>query len=206
VLGAMQRDEEILFRLDSQTRKNITCLYLRSIEVEHLFYRIARDENAVAGNPFSKQICAATLGIGHQDIAAMVDDAAVYLFRNAVIEAAVACFHVVDRNTHTLRDHGEKAAIGVSKDQEAIRLFSPNDLFALDHYPPDLFAHAGALDAEIMIRFADVQLPKENVTQALVEVLPGMYDDVITQLVESGNDATQANDLRARTYQRKDFH
>ena len=53
-----------------------------------------------AGDALAQQVRPAALGVRHQHVAGVVDDAAVDLFGHAVVVAAVAGLHVIDGNAH----------------------------------------------------------------------------------------------------------
>ena len=71
---------------------------------------------------FAQQIFASDRAIGEIDVGGVIDDAAIDLLRNALIEAPVAGFHVEDRNLATLRRNDREAAVGVAEHQARIGL------------------------------------------------------------------------------------
>ncbi len=67
-----------------------------------------------------QQVLAAAVRVGHQHVARLVDDPAVDLLGDAVVEAAVAGLHVEDRDPHALCDIGRHRAVGVAQDQQPV--------------------------------------------------------------------------------------
>ena len=70
--------------------------------VDHLLDRVAGDEDAIARDTLAQQVVPAALGVGHEHGARVVDDPPVHLLGHALVEAAVARFHVEDGNASRL--------------------------------------------------------------------------------------------------------
>ena len=60
----------------------------------------------------------------------MVNDTAVDLLGHAVVIAAVARFHVENRNVQTFGSNGRKAAVGVAQYQKGIGLYGYHEFVA----------------------------------------------------------------------------
>ena len=69
-------------------------------------------------------------GVGHVHVADDVHDAAVGLFGQAFILAAVAGLHVEDWDVQALCGNGRKATVGVAENQQCIRFASDHELIA----------------------------------------------------------------------------
>jgi hypothetical protein len=204
-LGAVQRREEVLAWRDAQAGVDAAGRDLLLEVREHFEDRIARDRDPVAGNPFPEQVLPASLRVGQQDGAGVVDDPAVDLLRHSVVVAAVAGFHVVDGNAEAFRHDRGQAAVRVAEDKEAVRLLGEHHAFGAGQDRADLLTEAAA-GAELVVGSSDAELGEEDVAQVCVVVLPRVDDHLVTHLVQPPHDETQADDLRACAQDRHDPH
>ncbi|MNR28400.1 hypothetical protein D3C85_1457240 [compost metagenome] len=126
----------------------------------------------------------------------MVDDAAVDLFGHALVEAAIASFHVEGRDLAALGRQDRHAAVGIAQHQERIGLDLGQGLVGGDNHLADGFGAGGAGGAQEMVRFADAQVLEEDFVEFVVVVLSGMNQDVIAMAVQAREHARQPNDFR----------
>src|SRR5205823_5545303 len=89
--------------------------------------RIAGDVNAAAFDAFAQEIHAAALGVRQQDVTAVVNNPTIDLFGHAVVVAAVASLHVIDRDAEPLGDDGRERAVGIAENQKLVRLLILGD-------------------------------------------------------------------------------
>ena len=82
------------------------------------------------GKSAVSQVAASMLGIGHVHVADDIDDAAVRLFGEAFVLAAVAGFHVEYRNVQAFCRDCREAAVGVAQDYHRVGLASDHELVA----------------------------------------------------------------------------
>src|SRR4051794_30399828 len=87
VFRSVQSDEEEILRLKAKSGQDVASLDGRPMTVDDLFDRIAGHVNPVAGEALFDEILFASIGVGHQDRAGVVDDPAVYLLRYPIVEA-----------------------------------------------------------------------------------------------------------------------
>jgi hypothetical protein len=167
---------------------------------------VAGDVDPAALEAFAQKVHAAALGVGEQDVAAVVDDAAVDLLGHAVVVAAVPGLHVVDGDAEPLGDDRRERAVGVAEDEQAVGPLGEHDALALRDDAPDLLAEAVAADAEEVVGLPDPQLVEEEFAQPRVEVLARVDEPVVAQAVEAFDDAAEADDLRARAQDGHDLH
>src|SRR6266511_5739900 len=114
----MHRDEKVAPRLETEPSEHPRRGDLLSMRLEHLVDGIADDEDAVAVDALPQEVRAASLGVRHQDVAAVVDHAPVHLFGDAVVVTAISGLEVEDGDAEPLRDHRRERAIRVTQQQE----------------------------------------------------------------------------------------
>ena len=151
------------------------------------------------------EVLGAAVRVGEEHAARVVDDAAVDLFGHAVVEAAVARLHVTDADAHALGDERGDAGVRVAEDEHGVGLLGEEDLLGLGEHLADLVGESGAAHAHVDVGLAHAHLAEEHAGEAVVVVLAGVHQDVVAGLVEHGDDARQADDLRARAEQGEDF-
>lgn len=114
----------------------------------------------------------------------MIDHAAIYLFRDAVVVTTIASLHVKYRNAATGRDERRQSAVCIAKQQQTIRFLNFKQCIDLRQDLTDLFAEAIRDDSEMMVGCADFEIADEDVAQALVVILARVYGYVFAMLVE----------------------
>lgn len=101
---------------------------------------IAGYKNMIPGYAFPQQILPAALGVRHQHIAGMINDATVGLFRDTIIEAAVTSLHMIYGDAQTFCYNSRQRAVCISEHQKLVRLFGQQDFLDLIEDDPYLFA------------------------------------------------------------------
>ena len=94
VFSAVQGDQEVLAGLKPELFKYPAVPDFPGIMIDDLVDGIADDVDFIGRDAFAEQVGAAALGVGHPDVAGMVDDAAVDLLRDAIVITAVAGLQV----------------------------------------------------------------------------------------------------------------
>ena len=79
----------------------------------------------------SQEVTACVLRIHEVEIGYVIDQPAIGLFWNILIETPVSGLHVIDGNVHTLSHYGGERAIRVAQNQERVRLLPLKDLLGL---------------------------------------------------------------------------
>src|SRR5258708_37487576 len=98
--------------------------------LDYLEDRVPGDKDPVACDAFAQEVGAATLGVGHQYVARVVDNSTVCLLGNAIVIAAISCLHVIDWDSHPLRDDRGERRIGIAEDEKTIRPLVRQDALA----------------------------------------------------------------------------
>ena len=98
VFFAVGAEQNVLALFEAEALVNVARLDCGQILVQHFGHGAAGHIRAFLGQAAIGQVAASMLGIGHVHIADNVHDAAVGLFGQAFVLAAVARFHVENRN------------------------------------------------------------------------------------------------------------
>ncbi len=125
-------------------------------------------------------------GVNQVEIGDMVDDAAVDLFGDVEIEAAVAGFHVEDGDVHPFCHISRQAGIGIAQDQHGVRHLFPQHLLRFADDIADGGTQGRGVYFKEIIGFADFKVFEEDLVELVIVILPGMDEDVIDVLVEKG--------------------
>src|SRR5437016_11726670 len=100
----MHRNQEIFPAIHAQLSVNLRLPDQIVIALDDLVDRVSDNVDILAVNTLSQEVHAAAFGIWHKHITTMIDNATIDLFGHAVVVTTVSSLHVVDGNTHTLRD------------------------------------------------------------------------------------------------------
>ena len=130
--------------------------------MQHLEHGTAGLDDPVRRQAFAEQVLAGNAAVGHVDVADVVHDPAVDLLGHALIEAAVACLHVEDRDFASLGRVGGQAGIGVAQHQQGVRFDLAEHGIHLGNDVPDRFGSGRAGGAEEVIRFAEFEIVEED--------------------------------------------
>ena len=114
VLFPVRRDQDIPVGRQSELVQGLAGADAIHMLPEDLTHRRAGDEDVFLADAFRQQVAAAVLGVGQVDVADVVDDLAVDLFRHVLIKAAVAGLHVEDRDLEALGGNSGEGAVGVA--------------------------------------------------------------------------------------------
>ncbi len=176
------------------------------VVIYHLQNGVAGDENAMAGDALAEQVGPAALGVGHEHVAGVIDNAAVDFLGHAVVVAAVARLHVIHRNAHALGYKGRQSAVGIAQNKHAIGPLLLEYRLDSGQNHAHLFAETAALRPEIIIRRAYFEIAEKNIVQVGIVVLAGVDQHVIGQSVEFFNDPAEADDFRPCAQHCGNFH
>ena len=136
----------------------------------------------------------------------MVDDAAIYLFRDAIVVTAVAGFHMEYGNAATGSRYRRKSAVGIAQDQNSVRHFTCQDVVDLGYDLTGLFTEGRGTNTEVNIRRTHLEIAEKDVAKALCKVLSGMDSNVIAMLVKDLHHDGQSDDLRTGAENSQYFH
>ena len=138
------------------------------------------------------------LRVGHVNITDDVYDAAIGLFRETFVFAAVAGLHVEDRNVKSLRSDNAEAAVGVAKDQDTVGLGPGEELVgAVD----DVAAGSAKVITDsihIDLGLCELQVLEEDTVEVVVVILACVGENHVKVLAALVDDGGETDDLGAR--------
>jgi hypothetical protein len=151
------------------------------------------------GKSLAQQVLARNRAVDQVDVGRVIDYAPVDLFRNALIEAAIARFHVKHGNPAPLRRNDRQAAVGVTQDEHCLRFDTGEHTIDGHDDIADGLRRRRSRAVQEVIRLAQPEIVEKYLVQFVIVVLPGMNQHVFTVVIEARNYARQPDDLRARS-------
>ena len=128
VLLAVSREKDVPPALKPETGENVALFDVGKVRVKHLRHRRTGDIGALLRQTALGKIPPRVLGVCHVDVGNYIDDPAVGLLRKALVLAAVAGFHVEDRNVQPLCRDRRQAGVRVAEDKHCVRLYLRHQL------------------------------------------------------------------------------
>ena len=145
------------------------------------------------------------LGIGHVHIADDIYDAAVGLFGQALIFAAVTGFHVENRDVQALGRNGRKTAVGITENQQGIGLAGDHELVAAVDDVADSGSEVVAHGIHVDFRGLEAQVLEEHAIQVVVVILACVREDAVEILAALVDNCRKADDFGAGTHDNQEF-
>ena len=200
VLLAVGGEQHVLLRLQAKLGQDVGGLDLVQVGAQDLGHGRAGDVGALRGAAGVLQVAAGVLGVCQVDVGDHVDDAAVGLLGQALVLAAVAGLHVEDGDVQALGRDGRQAAVGVTQDQEGVRLHLDHQLVARGDDVAHRLAQVGAHGVQVDVRVVQRQVAEEDAVQGVVVVLPGVRQQAVEVAAALLDDLGQADDFGARAH------
>src|ERR1044072_4077890 len=119
----MDTDNKVPPTLELEHLQDLRLLNPRAIVGKHFKNRTASLDHPFRRQSLTQQIVPRVVTVGQVDVADMVNDPPIELFRNSLIETAVPCLHVEYRNLQTFRDNRSQATVRSPQEQQRIRSF-----------------------------------------------------------------------------------
>ncbi len=198
VLLAVRTDQKVTTRLEAMGREHVRLVDLREIEIQHLAHVRPGLDDGFGPDALGQKIPSGVLRQHHVDVRQMIEDLPVDLFRDALIEAAVAGLHVEHRDLPSLGRNHRHARIGVAVQQHGVRRLLFEDLVAAGNHLGDGLGRIRPRGLEEVIRAADSEIVEKHLVQLVVEILPGMHQHVLEVLLQGGDDAAHLDQFRPR--------
>ena len=200
VLLPVRAQEDVLTLFEPKPCMDIRRLNLRQVRPQHLCHRRAGHIRALLREARIGQIPPCMLGIGHVHIRDDVNNPPVRLLRQALVLAAVAGFHMEDRDMQPLRANYTQTAIGIPKHQHGIGFNLHHQLVALGDDIAHGLAQVSPDGIHVHIRIRQFQVFEEYPVQVVVIVLARMRQDRVEILPALVNNRRQTDNFRARPH------
>ena len=196
VLLAVRGQQNVLSLLQAKAGVDVGGLYFGEVCAKDLCHRGAGHVGALFGQATVREVAAGVLGIGHVDIGDDVDDAAVGLLGEALVFAAVAGFHVEDRDVEALcADHGQ-AGVGVAEYQDRVRHNFSHELVAARDDVAHGLAQVRADRVQVDLGIVQLEVVEEHAVEIVVVVLPCVRKNRVKIFPALLDHRCQADDLR----------
>ncbi len=175
---------------------NVGAHDLVEVLVQDLGHRRTCDIGAFFRQSAVSEVAAGVFRIRQIDIADDVNDAAVGLFRQALVLATVSGLHVEDRDMQAFcPDHGE-TAVGVTEHQDGIRLDLGHKLVGTCDDISHGLAEVVTDSVQVDFRFIELKVAEKDAVQRVVVILPGMGENDIKILATFLDYGGQTDNLR----------
>ena len=152
VLLPVGAEEDVFAFFKTETPVDIACFNLGEVLVKDFGHRGACDIGAFLREAAVGEVSSGVLAVGHIYIRDDVNNAAVGLFREAFVLAAIAGLHMEYRDVEAFGTDDAEAAVGVAKDQDSVRFGLYHQLVALCYDISHRFAQVGAYCVHIYLR------------------------------------------------------
>ncbi len=198
ILFTVRGEEDVFSLRQSEPSVNVRRFDRRQIFRQHLGHRRAGHVGAFFGQPAVGEVPSRMFGVCEVHVANDIDDAAVRLFRQTFVFAAVARLHMEDRDMEPFRaDHGE-TTVRIAEDEDGVGLEFDHRLIARRDNIAHRFAEVGADRVQIQFRIGESEIFKEDAVERIVVILTGMDQNRIEILPRLLNNGGEPNNLRPR--------
>lgn len=195
---AMGGQENILAFLQAKALVDVAGLDIGEVVVENFCHGGPCDIGALLGQTAVGEVSSCVLRIGHIHVGDDIDDTAVGFLGQALVLAAVAGLHVENGDVKTFRSDNAEAAVGVAKDQYAVRLGLGEELVgAVD----DIAAGSAKVVTDsihIDLGLGELQVLEEDTVEVVVIVLACVGENNVKILTALVDDGGETDDLGAR--------
>ena len=196
VLLAVCGKQDVFSFFQPQPPMDVARLDLGKIVPQDFRHWTARHISPLFRQPTVGKITAGVLGIRHVDVADDVHDAAVGLFRQTFVLAAVPRFHVENRNMQTLRTDDRQTGIGVAQHENRVRLDLNHKFVGLGDDVAAGLTQIGADGVKIDVGIGEFQILEEHAVEVVVIVLTRVRKDRVKVRAALSNDRREPDDLR----------
>ena len=145
-------------------------------------------------------------GKRHVDVGQVIDDLAVELFRNALVEASIARFEMENRYLATLGCNDGEAGIGIAIQEDRVRALLLEQIVHLADHVADRLCSGVSRGFQKEIRLRHTKVIEEHLVQFVIVILAGMHQLVLHELGKFRDDAAELDDFRPGADDGHDFH
>ena len=194
----MSGKEDILALLQAEALVDIAGLNIGEVVVEDFRHGGSCDIGALLGQAAVGEVSSCVLRVGHVHVGNDIDDTAVGFLGQALVLAAVAGLHVENGDMESLCSDDAEAAIGVAKDQYAVRLGLGEELVgAVD----DIAASSAKIVTDsihIDLGLGELQILEEDTVEVVIVILACVGENHVEVLAALVDDGGETDDLGAR--------
>ena len=198
VLLTVSGKEDILALLQAEALVDIAGLNIGEVVVEDFRHGGSCDIGALLGQAAVGEVSSCVLRVGHVHVGNDIDDTAVGFLGQALVLAAVAGLHVENGDMESLCSDDAEAAIGVAKDQYAVRLGLGEELVgAVD----DIAASSAKIVTDsihIDLGLGELQILEEDTVEVVIVILACVGENHVEVLAALVDDGGETDDLGAR--------
>ena len=189
VLLAVCRQQDVLTFLEAEAAVDVAGLDVSEVLMKHLGHGRAGDVGALLGQAAVGQVTAGVLGVAEVDVGDDVDNAAVGLFGQALVLAAVAGLHMEDGDVQALGSDGAQARVGVAEDEQRVGPDVGHQLVGAVDDVADCSAEVVTDGIHVYLRVGEFKVLEEHAVEVVVVVLAGVgedYVEIFAALVDCG--------------------
>jgi len=165
--------------------------------VEDFSHWGAGDVGALLREAAVGEVASGVLAVGHVDVGDDVDDSAVGFLWEAFVLAAVAGFHVEDRDVEALGSDHAEAGVGVAEDEDCVGPGGDEELVGAVDDVADGGAEVIADGVHVDLGSLELEVTEEDAVEIVVVVLTGVGEDYVEVLAALVDHSREADDLRA---------
>ena len=195
---AMGRQENVLTFFQAKALVHVAGLDTGEVVVEDFRHGGPCDIGALLGQAAVGEVSSCVLRVGHVNITDDVYDTAVGLLGQALVLAAVAGLHVENWDMESLCSDDAEAAIGVAKDQYAVRLGLGEEFVGT---VDDIAAGSAKVVTDsihIDLGLCELQVLEEDTVEVVIVVLARVGENHVEVLAAFVDDGGETDDLGAR--------
>ena len=122
ILLAVRGEEDVFALFEPESGVNVGRFDRGQVFGQNLRHRGTGHVSSFFGQPAVGEVASRVLGVREVHVADDIDDAAVRLFRQTFVFAAVARLHVEDRDMKPFRADDGKAAVRIAEDEDRVGL------------------------------------------------------------------------------------
>ena len=205
VFFAVGAEQNVLALFEAEAGVNVAGFDLREVLVQDFGHGATGHVRAFLGQTAVSEVTAGMFGVGHVHIADDVHDAAVGLFGQALVLAAVARFHVENRDVQALCGDGRKATVGVAENQQCVRLASDHELVAAIDDVTHGCSEIVTDGIHVNFRILEAQVLEEHAVQVVIVVLAGVRKNAVKVLAALVDDCREADNFGAGSHDNQKF-
>ena len=198
VFLAVSGQENVLAFLQTEALVDVAGLDIGKVVVEDFRHGGSCDIGALLGQAAVGEVSSCMLRVGHIHVGNDIDDTAVGLLGQALVLAAVAGLHVENGDMESFGSDNAEAAVGVAKDQYAVRLGLGEELVgAVD----DVAAGSAKVITDsihIDLGLCELQVLEEDTVEVVVVILACVGENHVKVLAALVDDGGETDDLGAR--------